>query len=113
MWLIQWTRVALAQMTGTRRLDHVRAAAVDRVAPGLRDGRPPMRGAVSRNHRDGTAAVRFAVSGRIGCAVTTPRCATGPRGTLIHRVTRINHVNPDVESGKKDKSPKARDLPIQ
>jgi hypothetical protein len=50
------------------------AAAVHRVAPGLRDGGPPGRGAESRNDRDGAAAVRFAVSWRIGSAVTIPRC---------------------------------------
>src|SRR5580693_5932749 len=40
-----WTETrafrALAQITGTRRPDHAQAAAVHRVAPGLRDGRPP------------------------------------------------------------------------
>ena len=41
-------------------MDHVRAAAVHRAAAGLGDGRPPMGGAVAPNHRDGTAAVRFA-----------------------------------------------------
>jgi hypothetical protein len=56
---------------GTRRR-LAPAAAVHRVAPGLRDGRPPLRGAESRNHRNGAAGVRVAVSGRTGCAATIP-----------------------------------------
>ena len=54
---------------------------MDRVAPGLRDGRPPLGGAESRTDRDGAAAVRFVGFVWIGCAVTSGDPGRAPAGT--------------------------------